>query len=245
MSTLPPVRRVRWRQTYRLVASRYPPISLFERIADPYEWEALAALESLTNDRLRDELGEIALVPPEDRIAGPGASPVMAAFTHVGFPSRFTAGRYGVYYANEGLPGAIREVAHHRETFLRRTHEPRCTYEVRAYVGTVDARLHDVRGGYPRVHSATSYVESRRLGEAVRNAGGNGIVFDSVRAPGSANIAVFKPKAIAGPPGKPHVVQGPHLELEWNGERIHRYIVVGESEWQPLPEVKVARSARK
>jgi hypothetical protein len=237
MAALPPVRRVRWSKTYRLVASRYPPISLFERIADPFEWEELAALESLTNDRLRDELGEIALVPPDERISGPGASPIMAAFTHVGFASRFSAGRYGVYYANDRLEGAIREVAHHREAFLRRTSEPACTYEVRAYVGSIDCRMHDVRGGYAKVHSATSYVDSQRLGAAVRETGSNGIVFDGVRLPGSANVAVFRPKALAARPGAPHVVQGPHLELGWNGSRIDRYIVIGQPAWQPLPPV--------
>src|SRR5579872_4684057 len=65
---------IAWRPCWRIVPSRFPPIDLFERIAEPGDWDALIALESLTNDRIRDEIGNIALVPPDERISGPGAS---------------------------------------------------------------------------------------------------------------------------------------------------------------------------
>ena len=35
-------RRVRWKQAYRIIRSIYPPVDLFEDIADPRDWEALA-----------------------------------------------------------------------------------------------------------------------------------------------------------------------------------------------------------
>ena len=76
-------RRVGWPRAWRIIASRHPPIDLFERLTpDPAIWEALIALEELTNPRVRDEVGDIALVAPEDRVSGPGASYVMASFTH-------------------------------------------------------------------------------------------------------------------------------------------------------------------
>ena len=60
--------RVDWPQAWRIIASRYPPIHLFERVsANPAVWDALIALESATNPRLRDEIGEISLVAPERR----------------------------------------------------------------------------------------------------------------------------------------------------------------------------------
>jgi hypothetical protein len=31
-------------------------------------------IEAMTNDRLREEVGDISLVPPEDRVSGPGSS---------------------------------------------------------------------------------------------------------------------------------------------------------------------------
>jgi hypothetical protein len=99
------VTRVRWREAWRIIASRYPPIALFERLSDnPAVWDVLTELEQATNPRLRDEAGEIALVPPERRVTGPNASWVMAPFTHVNRNgSRFSDGSYGVYYAARTL----------------------------------------------------------------------------------------------------------------------------------------------
>ncbi len=59
---------------YRVVQSRYPQISLFELVSSPQDWDVLYAVESLANPRLRDEVGDIHLVPPEDRVYGDGAS---------------------------------------------------------------------------------------------------------------------------------------------------------------------------
>lgn len=109
--------------TYRLIPSHYPPIALFENLLDPSELDAAYALESLTNDRLQDEVGNIALVPPEDRVTGPGTTAIMAAFTHVGVESRFTKGRFGVYYAGLDLDTAIAESKFSRARFMSATNE--------------------------------------------------------------------------------------------------------------------------
>ena len=45
MKRPPPRRRVSWRKTYRIIPTRYPPISLFERVADPEDWDALIEIE--------------------------------------------------------------------------------------------------------------------------------------------------------------------------------------------------------
>ncbi|TIN69406.1 MAG: RES domain-containing protein, partial [Mesorhizobium sp.] len=37
-------RRVDWPQTFRIIRSIHPPIDLFEDIADPRDWEALASV---------------------------------------------------------------------------------------------------------------------------------------------------------------------------------------------------------
>lgn len=232
---LPPERGVEWDKTFRIVPSRYPPIDLFERIADPADWETLAEIDGLTNDRLRDEIGDISCVPPDERIGGPGASPIMASFTHIGFPSRFSDGSYGVYYASQSIDGALREVIYHHEVFLRRTKEPKTRLEMRAYVGGVANRFHDVRGGFAEVHDPHDYGASQALGRTLRARGANGIVYDSVRLPGVANLAAFRPKAVAAPnTRRAHTVQGPHFFLSWDGRRIDRYIRLGESMWRNL-----------
>jgi hypothetical protein len=118
-----PVRRVSWRPSYRLIPSRYPTVGLYDAIADPADLEVVFAIEALANPRIRDAIGELALVPEDERVSGPGATPVMAAFTHLNPEgSRFSDGTYGVYYAAHSLETAIAEVSHHRAIGLPAPH---------------------------------------------------------------------------------------------------------------------------
>jgi hypothetical protein len=78
-----PLARVSWRPSYRLIHSRFPTVGLYDAIADPADLDAVFAIEALANPRLRDEIGELQLVEPAERVSGPGATPVMAAFTHL------------------------------------------------------------------------------------------------------------------------------------------------------------------
>ena len=55
-----PVRRVIWPRSVRIIRSIYPPIDLFEDIADPADWEALASAEAKFNPRIRDSVGDLA-----------------------------------------------------------------------------------------------------------------------------------------------------------------------------------------
>ena len=141
-----PTCRVDWPQAWRVIASRYPPINLFERLtADTAVWDALIALEQLTNPRVRDEVGDIALVPPDERVSGPGASYVMAAFTHVNPKgSRFSDGSFGVYYAAAALETAIAETVFHFEAFARDSADPPRSEDMRVLVGAVAAEFEDV-----------------------------------------------------------------------------------------------------
>ncbi|MGC3872157.1 hypothetical protein ACPF7Z_02670 [Halomonas sp. GXIMD04776] len=94
-----PANDVRWHPSYRITAFRFPPIDLFERVAEPGDWDLLQELEGETSPRRREQAGAIHLVRKEDRRYGPGWTPVMAAFCH--FPregSRFSDGTFGVYY---------------------------------------------------------------------------------------------------------------------------------------------------
>src|SRR5437762_3874491 len=91
-------RRTRWRPSHRVVPSRFPPVGLFDRVAAPEDLEAVFTLEAMTNDRLREEAGELSLVAKEDRISGPGATPIMGAFTHLSpGGSRVSDGSFGGY----------------------------------------------------------------------------------------------------------------------------------------------------
>ncbi len=222
--------RIRWAHAYRAINSRYPPIDVFERIASADDWAALIAIEQLTNPRVRQEWGEIALVAASERVSGPGASWIMAAFTHIGRASRFTDGRYGVYYAARELETAIRETAYHFGRFLLSTREPRGTeMEMRVLVSSrLDEKFHDVRRGHPELHLADDYAPAQAFGKTLREAGSSGIVYASVRASGKPCLAVFRPKAI------PRPRQGPHLRYHFDGTRIDRFFQFGRDEWTSL-----------
>lgn len=200
---------------YRLVPSCFPPIQLFEHLLDPDELETAYALEALTNPRLRDEAGDIRLVAPADRLVGPGSSAVMAAFTHIGIPSRFTDGSYGVYYAGLNLETAIAETLYHRERFLSATSEPPCTVTMRCYISRLAQPLHDIRGSaYNHLHAPDDYTPSQRFGREMRTEDSWGLHYRSVRRDGGACIAAFRPRALTG------VRQGAHYGYIWDGRRI-------------------------
>src|SRR5438105_2965031 len=99
MVATPPSSEIDWRVSHRIIRSIYPPIDLFEDIADPADWDLITSVEEKTNPRVRDEIGDLSLVPVERRVSGAGASFVMAPFTHVSRdrPSRFSDGSYGVW----------------------------------------------------------------------------------------------------------------------------------------------------
>jgi hypothetical protein len=213
-----PARPVRFAPCYRIVASRMPTIHLFERVADPADWDALYELESLTNPRIRNEVGELHLVPKADRVSGPNASIVMAPFTHLSPQgTRFTDGRFGAYYAAESVDTAIAETRFHRENFLRATAQPPIELEMRCYLADVACELQDLRGRrieLPDIYDPMSYASSQKLGASLRAAGANGVAFDSVRRAGGECVALFRPRLVQ------NVRQGVHLRYAWDGQAI-------------------------
>ncbi|SEF83996.1 RES family NAD+ phosphorylase [Marinobacterium lutimaris] len=201
-----------WERAHRLVPSHFPPINLFETVADPEDLEILFEIESLTNDRLRDEAGDLRLVPASERISGPGSTPVMAAFTHIGQASRFTDGRYGVYYAANSLQVAIAETRYHRERFLSATQEPDTEVTLREYISVIQLPLEDIRSdNYAELHHPSDYAPSQRFALEQRNSGASGLLYNSVRQEQGECVALFTPKATSIP------AQGGHYRYVWSG----------------------------
>jgi hypothetical protein len=214
----PPVTSVRWTPCFRLIPSRFPPVALFERVADPADWEAIILVESLTNDRLRQEAGEISLVPAEQRVSGPGASYIMAPFTHLSDAGgRFSTRRFGAYYAGRELETAIRETVYHRERFLRATSEGPMELDMRELRATLDGALHDLRGlraAHPSLYHSSDYTASQQFATALRDGGSGGIAYDSVRHEGGECVAVFRPTLLG------ECRQAAHHCYVWDGTRI-------------------------
>lgn len=201
---------------YRLINSKFPPIALFDDVADAEEFEALYQLQALTNPRLRNELGDLALLPYEEipfRIRG--CSYAAAAFTHVNPDgSRFSDGSFGVLYIADTLATAIAEVSHHQSRYWEKVtglrferfvfRGLRCTFDER---GCRDALAleHD----HP-IFAANSYTASRALGHALRRARMPGLRYRSVRNEGAICWALMTPRHVQD------VVQTTHIEMVWN-----------------------------
>ena len=219
-----PVHRVSWRPSYRLIPSRYPTVGLYDAIADPADLDVVFAIEALANPRIRDEIGELALVPKEERVTGPGATPVMAAFTHLNPDgSRFSDGSFGVYYAAHSLETAVAEVGHHRAVFLRRTDEPALDIDLRLITANVEADLHDLleserpairRAASPRCSIPTTTRRRRRSAGALRALESWGVRYPSVRHAGGECVGIFRPRALR------QAKSAAHLALHWDGARI-------------------------
>lgn len=214
------VNTIEWRPCWRLVPSRFPPLGLFDRVADPGDLDIVIAIENLTNDRLRDDIGDITLVPPDARVSGLGTTPIMAAFTHLNPEgSRFTDGRYGVYYAAIDIETAIAETRFHRTRFLAATNQPPIEIDMRSYASDLVAPLHDIRNrqtDMPTIYTnePMQYASAQILAKQLRDEGSNGIVYDSVRHTGGECVAVFRPRLLAP------VKQGPHYCYVWDGVKI-------------------------
>lgn len=215
----PPIARVTWATTHRIIRSRFPPIDLFEDIADPADWDAILSAESKTNPRLAESVGMLDLVPAERRVSGEGASWAMAPFVHASpdRPSRFSDGSFGVYYAGDRIEVALFETIHHHGLFMAATGEAAgWTSDFRELFGSLDADLHDVRDttAFAPLYHREDYTAPQSFAAELRDRDSNGLVCQSVRYPEGAAVALFWPD-IAGIPS-----QGRHYSYYWDGARV-------------------------
>ena len=213
-----PTASIKWRPAFRVIPSRFPAVGLFERVARPEDFDALYALEALTNDRLRDEVGDISLVPPEERLFGPGSTCIMAAFTHLNpHGSRFSDGSYGVFYCARQRDTAIAETRYHAARFMAATREPPMRLQMRLYSVDAQGRVADLRKiaqTEPRIVDPDDYAYTQSLGRSLRSEGALGIVYPSVRHRGGQCLAAFRTALVK------NCLHAAYLEYQWNGEGI-------------------------
>lgn len=193
-------------------------MNLFDRVADAADFEALYALESMTNERVRDELGQIERVPAADRLYGPGSGPIMAAFTHLNpLGGRFSDGAYGVFYAAGDRATAIAETRYHHGRFLAATQQRALHLPMRLYHVILDARLHDLRPQVsvdPAVYNPDDYSASQALGRRLCASGSAGVAYRSVRQPRGQCAGLFRPR------GASRCLHAAYLLYAWDGQQF-------------------------
>jgi hypothetical protein len=217
-ATLPPVSRVRWTRTSRLVPSRYPSVGILDRIAAPGDLDAIIELEAWTNDRVSTELGILHTLPPEEWVVGtPMASVVMAAFCHPATGgARFSSGERGAWYAGRSVDTALTESVYQRTRQLEEVGHFDTRMQMRLYHADFSGMFHDLRGlqkQFAAVYDRDSYAASQRLARELLEEGSNGIVYDSVRHEGGECIVCFRPPLVR------NVRVAAHYEYAWQGSR--------------------------
>lgn len=209
--------QIDWHPAFRIIPTRFPAINLFDRVASPEDFDALYLVEAMTNDRLRDELGEIELVPKNERLFGAGSGPIMASFTHLNpLGSRFSDGSYGVFYAAKEKTTAVAETIFHQSIFLRATNEEPIQLQMRVYhveVSGLFQDLHDIDRADP-VYAPDSYSASRALAKKLREEGAIGIRYASVRDSAGQCIAAFKTLPLS------YCRHAGHMLYQWDGKAI-------------------------
>ncbi|HWL40024.1 MAG TPA: RES family NAD+ phosphorylase [Gemmatimonadaceae bacterium] len=217
-------KRLAWKQSTKLVATIFPPVDVFEEVADAADLDALLALRARTNPVLNERIAPALAIPPGDRAYGPGAGYVMAPFaypspdgTRFGAPA-VRGDSLGVYYAARDEATAIAEVKHHRVAFLRATRAPAQDLDFEVLKAAIKGtRFFDLRGrqsDYRTVYSPTDYSASQKLGAELRGRDADGIAYDSVRREGGECVAVFRPRCV----GSCRTVK--QLIFRWDGEAI-------------------------
>jgi len=221
---------LRWDRSHRIIRTIYPPVDLFEDIADPADWELLVSAEAKTNPRILDFVGNLGLVPAHRRVSGPTASLVMGAFTHPSpdRPGRFSDGTFGVWYCGDRFEVALAETAWHFERFMRATQEPAGDADYRELVAAVHGRIAD--GSDAELLAPDDWSAGQRFGQHVRDQGGDGVIYPSVRHPPGRALALFWPDCVDLP-----VIQARQFRYGWDGERMHRYLVHGSRTWSSFP----------
>lgn len=230
---VPPLSDVDWHVSHRIIRTIYPPVWLFEDIADPADWDLIASAEAKTNPRVRDQVGDLTLVPVNRRVSGPSASLAMGAFTHVSTdrPGRFSNGRYGIWYCGDRFEVALMETVYHHERFMRRTNEPAGDSQFRELTARISGRLHDIRGdGWDDYLQPDDWNAPQTLGVSLRASGSDGVVYPSVRWPAGCSAALFWPDRIHLP-----IIQSRTLQYHWDGSQVTRYFVIGGTDWYALP----------
>jgi hypothetical protein len=197
---------------YTLIPSRFPPVKLFERIANDDEGAAIARIETLTNPRLRERRR----VLQTDQVDV--TSPKYQNWNHAPFTYRNPEGsRYfgpepAVLELSDDLQTALAISVRKRETFLSRTSEARTNLDMRVLTRQVTGRFGDLRHLCTDLDHEKRIIAGRRVLELEPPV--DGLLYRTSERPSATCIAILDPKSLG------RAVQGDHFRFVWDGERI-------------------------
>jgi hypothetical protein len=213
----PQLRPFRWKNSHRLIPSRYSESGtvLSAVSANAKELDDLVLLDGATNDRVQaEEHGSIGISTFELVYAIPNAHVVNAAYTHANESgSRFNDHTRGAWYAADSQKASIAEVVYHKSRRLSDIIVPdepnqRPSQDVSTYddwLADFHAEFHvldppeDFSDFLQPEPVPQCYAASQALARRLLDTGSNGVVYPCVRYQGAQCIVCFRPALVYNP----------------------------------------------
>jgi hypothetical protein len=196
--------------TYRLIPSRFPPVSVYEGLVANDRLEELTKVEDLTNPRLKSEARIADAAGENSKSSARLQNWNLAPFAY-GNPE-------GSTFFNEERPclemAANRQTAlaisvTRRQRFLERTSEAPIGLDMRMFKTPVEGLFLDLRA----YDAEDIYGRGREIGARLPD-GVDGILFRPIERPTATAISVVSGLVLG------RTLQTVHYRYMWNGQRI-------------------------
>jgi hypothetical protein len=225
---LPPITDISQRGTVRLIPSaRLRPPVLAPLAPNQDFLRDLSDLEGATSGRLQSQArGQVGLSAHELVYGVPMHTFINAAFTYTRpGGNRFNDENRGAWYAGFDVETSLREVSYHLSKALKAVgrFENQTDYaELRAdFIGPFfDVRDEEGPAAYLSEDTIVAYPAGQLLARSILRAGGNGIIYPSVRHNRGICIAAFRPHVVQ------NVRQGALWRLKWTGDPDPNFEIV-------------------
>ncbi|MBA6327634.1 RES family NAD+ phosphorylase [Colwellia sp. MB02u-6] len=203
---------------FRLVNSKFPPMTLFDDVVSQEDFATVYTIQALTNPRILNELGNLSLLSSNEIPFGiDGVNYVTAPFTHINPEgSRFSNGDFGVLYLADTIDTAIKETLYHQDKYfqnLQGLHYD--TVDMRCLKVTFSASIVDlfqVKG----IYEPEDYSLARRLGAELKKNAQQGFQYHSVRNQGATCWGLFSPIHVTS------AIQTKHFEFIFDGKSMSK-----------------------
>jgi hypothetical protein len=230
-AALPPISRLRRRDTHRLIPSKYTEAQgPLEEIAETAaQLKDLVDLAGATNEVILAASGLLPAISPHELTSGVAHAHIINAAFIYAHPagSRFSSADRGAWYAAFQLSIAQAEVAFHKAVHLAEVGRFEDEVEFDDYLADFSGEFHDLRRSkrFTECLDPKSYVKSQALAEKLLENGSAGVIYPSARRARGTCLACFDPRGVL------------------NVRRAHRYRFTWRG--QPKPMILRLRTRRK
>ncbi|WP_421736550.1 RES family NAD+ phosphorylase [Caulobacter sp.] len=195
---------------YRLIPSRFPPISIYAGLVRADRTAALVEVESLTNPRLQSAERLMAA-----SLAIPANSPRLQNWNHAPFAysnpegGRFFPPERPCLELADGHQTALAISVARRQRFLGRTEEPAIGLDMRMLKTPVAGRFFDLRTLDPATPTSALWAYGAQV-----PLDADGVLYHPPERPSATCLAVLKASALG------RSLQTVHYRFVWNGRQV-------------------------